>query len=56
MGYVQGLEKVNNTYMKTVHVGTMNRGFTVLVTVSFFTLANLILKTFFKSSFQIIWE
>jgi hypothetical protein len=27
---VPGLEKMNNTYGKTVHVGMMERGFTVL--------------------------
>jgi hypothetical protein len=30
MGSVQGLEKMNNACMKTVHVGAMDRGFTVL--------------------------
>jgi hypothetical protein len=30
MGDVQGLEKVNDIYMKAVHVETMDRGFTVL--------------------------
>jgi acetyl-CoA carboxylase beta subunit len=27
---VQGPEKVNNTCVRTMHVGTMERGFTVL--------------------------
>jgi septal ring factor EnvC (AmiA/AmiB activator) len=31
MGDAQGPEKVNNTCVKTVHVGTMGRGFTVIV-------------------------
>jgi hypothetical protein len=30
MGNVQGPEKVNYTCMKTVHAGTIDRGFTVL--------------------------
>jgi hypothetical protein len=29
MGYVQGPEKVNYICMKTMHAGTMDRGFTV---------------------------
>jgi len=29
MGDVQGPEKVNNTCVKTMHVGMMGRGFTV---------------------------
>jgi hypothetical protein len=29
MGDVQGPEKVNDTCMKTMHAGTMDRGFTV---------------------------
>jgi hypothetical protein len=29
MGNVQGPEKVNDMYMKTMHVGTMDRGFTL---------------------------
>jgi hypothetical protein len=29
-GDVQGPQKVNNTCMKTTHVGTMDRGFTAL--------------------------
>jgi len=30
MGNIQGPENVNKTCVKTVHVGTMDRGFTVL--------------------------
>jgi hypothetical protein len=33
MGSVQEPEKVNDTYMKTMHVRTMDRGFTVCVCV-----------------------
>jgi hypothetical protein len=29
MGQVQGSEKVNDTYVKAMHVGTMDRSFTV---------------------------
>jgi hypothetical protein len=29
MGDAQGPEKVNDTCMKTMHVGTVDRGFTV---------------------------
>jgi hypothetical protein len=29
MGKVQGPEKVNDTYVKTMHEGTMDRSFTV---------------------------
>jgi hypothetical protein len=29
MGDIQGLEKVNNTCVKTMHVGTMDKGFSV---------------------------
>jgi hypothetical protein len=32
MGNVQGPEKVNGPCVKTVHLGTMDRGFTVLNT------------------------
>jgi hypothetical protein len=32
MGDVQRLEKVNDTYVQTVHAGTMGRGFTALKT------------------------
>jgi hypothetical protein len=32
MGDVQRPEKVNDTCMKTMHAGMMDRGFTVLVT------------------------
>jgi hypothetical protein len=31
MGDVKGQEKVNNTCVKTMHAGKMDRGFTVLV-------------------------
>jgi hypothetical protein len=30
MGDVPGSEKVNDTWMKTLHVGTLDRGFTLL--------------------------
>jgi hypothetical protein len=33
MGDVQGPEKVNDTCVKTLHVGTMDRGFIVLLTL-----------------------
>jgi hypothetical protein len=33
MGNVQGPEKVNDTCLKTMHVGTMDRGFTVLILI-----------------------
>jgi hypothetical protein len=31
VGEEQGPEKVNDTYLKTLHAGTMARGFTVFV-------------------------
>jgi hypothetical protein len=34
MGDVQGPEKVNNAYVKTVHAGMMDRGFTVYPAMS----------------------
>jgi len=39
MGDVQGPEKVNDTCMKTMHAGTMDRGFTLYLFPYFFHLS-----------------